>query len=105
MWDRQTESWWQQFLGEAIVGEMTGTRLTMIPSRLESWARFCARAPEATVLVPNGRYQRSYGGNPYLHYDSSARPFLYRGEMPAGIPPLMRVVTLAESEGRGASTS
>lgn len=96
MWDRQTESWWQQFLGEAIVGEMTGTRLTMIPSRLESWARFRARAPEATVLVPNGRYQRSYGGNPYLHYDSSARPFLYRGEVPSGIPPLMRVVTLAE---------
>ena len=23
MWDRQTESWWQQFLGEAIVIEMT----------------------------------------------------------------------------------
>jgi hypothetical protein len=24
MWDRQTESWWQQFSGEAIVGELTG---------------------------------------------------------------------------------
>ena len=33
MWDRQTESWWQQFLGEAIVGEMTGTQLKIIPSR------------------------------------------------------------------------
>lgn len=94
MWDRQTESWWQQFLGEAIVGEMTGTRLTMIPSRLESWARFRARAPEAQVLVPNGLHRRSYGGNPYLNYDSSARPFLFRGEMPEGIAPLMRVVTL-----------
>lgn len=94
MWDRQTESWWQQFLGEAIVGEMTGTRLTMIPSRLESWARFRARAPEAQVLVPNGLHHRSYGGNPYLNYDSSARPFLFRGEMPEGIAPLMRVVTL-----------
>jgi hypothetical protein len=38
MYDRQTESWWQQFLGEAIVGEMTGESLTMIPSRVESRA-------------------------------------------------------------------
>jgi hypothetical protein len=30
MYDRQTESWWQQFLGEAIVGELTGTWLEMI---------------------------------------------------------------------------
>lgn len=96
MWDRQTESWWQQFLGEAIVGEMTGTRLTMLPSRLESWARFRARAPEAQVLVPNGQHRRSYGGNPYQAYDSSTRPFLFRGELPTGIPPLMRVVSLGE---------
>jgi hypothetical protein len=26
MYDRQTESWWQQFLGEAIVGELTGKK-------------------------------------------------------------------------------
>ena len=25
MYDRQTKSWWQQFAGEAIVGELTGT--------------------------------------------------------------------------------
>ena len=40
MYDRQTESWWQQFLGEAIVGELTGTVLKVLPSRLESWAQF-----------------------------------------------------------------
>jgi hypothetical protein len=43
--DRQTESWWQQFLGEAIVGEMTGKILIMLPSRLECLARFRARHP------------------------------------------------------------
>jgi Protein of unknown function (DUF3179) len=46
MYDRATESWWQQFLGEAIVGELTGARLTMLPSRLESFANFRERAPE-----------------------------------------------------------
>ncbi len=34
MYDRQTESWWQQFLGEGIVGEMTGKKLDMLPARV-----------------------------------------------------------------------
>ena len=51
MYDRQTESWWQQFLGEGIVGEMTGQRLKIIPSRLESFADFKKRAPDGDVLV------------------------------------------------------
>src|SRR6516165_2937234 len=40
MYDRQTESWWQQFTGEAIAGAMTGRHLRLIPSRLESFDRF-----------------------------------------------------------------
>ncbi len=97
MWDRQTQSWWQQALGEAIVGDYTGTQLKLIASRLESWANFRSRAhDDALVLVPNDRSMRSYGRNPYAGYDSGA-PFLYRGEMPRGIAPLARVVTL---EGR-----
>ena len=38
MYDRQTKNWWQQFLGQGIVGEMTGKRLKTIPARLESFA-------------------------------------------------------------------
>ncbi len=38
MWDRQTESWWQQFTGEAIVGELTGKKLTFLPASIISWA-------------------------------------------------------------------
>jgi hypothetical protein len=36
MWDRQTESWWQQMTGEAIVGELTGMRLTLLPATIVS---------------------------------------------------------------------
>ncbi|MFN7088796.1 MAG: DUF3179 domain-containing (seleno)protein, partial [Candidatus Paceibacteria bacterium] len=32
MYDRKTDSLWSQILGEAIVGEMTGTRLKVLPS-------------------------------------------------------------------------
>ena len=96
MWDRQTESWWQQFLGEAIVGELNGTVLKVLPSRLESWAKFRGRAPDGLVLVPNDPGMRAYGRNPYAGYDSSVRPFLYDGETPDGIAPLARVVSLGD---------
>ena len=96
MYDRQTESWWQQFLGEAIVGEMTGTRLTMLPSRLESWARFKERHPEGEVLVPNDPDMRRYGDNPYIRYDSASQPFLYDGSLPQGIEPMAYVVAVGE---------
>lgn len=96
MYDRQTETWWQQFLGTAIVGELNGTVLTVLPSRLESWARFRARAPDGLVLVPGIPGLRAYGRNPYEGYDGSVRPFLYDGEPPDGIAPLARVVSLAD---------
>jgi hypothetical protein len=96
MWDRQTESWWQQFLGEGIVGEMTGKVLKILPSRLESWANFKARAPQSKVLIPTVAGMRDYGVNPYVSYDSLRRPFLYNGEMPKGVAPLGRVVSLLD---------
>lgn len=94
MYDRATESWWQQFLGEAIVGTQTGKRLTMLPARLESWENFAARFPEGQVLVPNNPRLRSYGANPYVGYDSAAVPFLYDGSFPEGIEPMARVVAI-----------
>ena len=95
MYDRQTESWWQQFTGEGIIGAHTGTWLKRLPSRVESFARFKDRAgAQARVLVPSRDGARAYGVNPYASYDSSARPFLYSGTLPQGIAPLARVVVV-----------
>ncbi len=91
MWDHETESWWQQFVGEGIVGEMTGTQLTMLPVRVEAFDLFKERFPEGEVLLsPRG----GPGFNPYAGYDSSSRPFLYRGSFPEGIRPLDYVVAV-----------
>ena len=46
MFDRETESWWQQAIGEAIIGELNGTELISLPSWLESWDVFEARNPD-----------------------------------------------------------
>ena len=94
MYDRQSESWWQQFLGEAIVGERTGQRLKVLPARLESFASFRERVSEGEVLVPSNENLRPYGANPYSGYDSSSFPFLYQGDMPEGIEPLAYVVAV-----------
>jgi len=94
MYDRQTESWWQQFTGRAIVGDLAGKRLEILPARLESITDFRTRHPDGKVLVPNDPDMRRYGDNPYAGYDSSAQPFLYRGEMPEGMEPLARVVVV-----------
>jgi hypothetical protein len=48
MWDDRTESWWQQFTGEAIVGELTGTRLEVLASQTLSWRDFKRITPTAT---------------------------------------------------------
>ena len=96
MYDRQTESWWQQFLGEAIVGELTGERLAVLPARLESFQAFADRHPDGQVLVPSNPMLRDYGRNPYAGYDRSRRPMLYRGEYDGPGSPLMRVVAVGD---------
>ena len=100
MYDRQTESWWQQFEGDAIVGAMSGKRLHLIPSRLESFGRFRQRFPNGQVLIPNDPTARRYGSNPYVGYDASRRkPFLYDGSLPDGIDPMERVVAVETRPG------
>ena len=34
MWDRQTESWWQQITGSALSGKLNGAELEMMPSHI-----------------------------------------------------------------------
>ena len=92
MYDRETESWWQQAVGTGIVGELTGVELTALPTWMESWKEFKDRNPDGLVMA-EPPWRRQYGRNPYVGYDSSRRPFLYNGELPPhDIPALMRVV-------------
>ncbi|MCW8915843.1 MAG: DUF3179 domain-containing protein [Magnetovibrio sp.] len=94
MYDRQTESWWQQFSGEAIIGQLQGQTLKMLPSRMEAFGKVKERAPDAQVLVATSSFSRPYGSNPYVGYDTSVRPFLYGGDLPPDISPMMRVVVV-----------
>lgn len=94
MYDRQTQSWWQQYEGSAIIGDLMGTRLKTLASRLESFADFKKRAPNGLILMPNDSSFRDYGRNPYVGYDRSALPFLFKGKLPKHIAPMIRVIAV-----------
>jgi hypothetical protein len=77
MYDRLTESWWQQATGRGIVGAYTGTALEFLPSQLISWAQFRELYPEGVVLSRDTGHSRPYGSNPYVGYDDiDTNPFL-----------------------------
>ncbi len=100
MYDRTTESLWQQFTGEGIVGELAGRQLTFIPSAMVSFADFRAAHPEGEVLSRDtgfgDTYANRYGFNPYGGYDTIGRtPFLFDGEIDGRLQAVERVVTIS----------
>lgn len=68
MYDRKTESLWSQILGEAIVGEMTGTQLKVLPSDMVRYGDFKKINPDGTVLSRDTGATRFYGRDPYGDY-------------------------------------
>jgi hypothetical protein len=96
MYDRKTESWWQQITAEAVVGELTGQRLDVLPSQILSWAAFRRAHPDGTVLSRDTGFNRDYGANPYAAYDTDpdSAPFLLEGEPDRSLPPKERVAAI-----------
>src|SRR5690606_33432275 len=65
MYDRLTETWWQQANGEAIAGSHTGERLDGYPAAILSFEEFRQAYPDGLVLSRETGYVRQYGRNPY----------------------------------------
>ena len=96
MYDRQTESWWQQATGTAIVGSLTGAQLRARPASMISWSDFKAAHPSGRVLSRDTGYSRPYGRNPYPGYDDiNSSPFLYQGPaIPGTLPAMARILVV-----------
>ena len=94
MWDRQTQSWWQQLTGEGIAGELAGAQLRFVPAQTVSWATFTEEYPDALTLDRPG-YSRAYGTNPYSYYDNpDSQPFLFPYATDPRLPPKERVAAV-----------
>lgn len=87
MYDRETESEWQQSTGAAIAGELQGERLSMLDSSLLTWERFQRQYPDGEVLQPpkgSETAEEHYDMAPYERYSEGDEFGLYgmRGEGP-----------------------
>ncbi len=97
MYDKLTESWWQQATGEAIVGAMAGDALTLIESQTMAWSDFKRAYPTAQVLSRKTGYDRPYGKNPYVGYDApdgSPIAAFFKSKTDARLAAMERVVAV-----------
>ena len=95
MYDRQTESWWQQFTGEAIVGDLAGSILDRHPASIVAYEDFRLAHPDSPVLSRRTGHRRAYGANPYRGYDSvDDQPFLFFDPIDKRLPPMEYVLNV-----------
>jgi len=75
MYDRKTESYWSQILGEAIDGELTGQTLDSFPSDLVEFGEWKNTFPNGEILSRDTGAERFYGVDPYGDYYSNEEVF------------------------------
>ena len=99
MYDRQTESLWTHFDAKAVVGHLTGEQLTTYSVQISSWEGFRDAYPDGKVLSRITGFNRDYGRNPYVGYDTAeVRPFLFSGDIDSQLDPKQRVIVVRDSD-------
>ncbi len=105
MADRQSESLWQQLMGEGIVGKYAGAKLNIIPSIVLSVKDFFEAYPDGKILSPetDSEARESYGSNPYVHYDSEGaipyERYFKSSKIDSRLPAMERIVEVRGSDG------
>ncbi|MBT3554138.1 MAG: DUF3179 domain-containing protein [Chloroflexi bacterium] len=85
MWDRQTQSFWEQITCEALAGDFAAdeTVLAQLPSSIMAWETFVSAYPDGQLLEREvneyGSPVRPYDSPPYAGYDNvDQQAFLFR---------------------------
>ncbi len=104
MYDRNTESLWQQSSGRAIVGRMVGARLKYVPASVVTVGQLRSAYPDALVMSRDTGWDRPYGQNPYRGYDNPEEggPYTFffdRDTIDERLPPAERVVSIEGPSG------
>ena len=77
MYDRQTESLWQQITGEAFAGKSRGSKLKTLPLSMISWENWRQQYPDSEVLtvqdIQSDRYMKDAYGD-YAESESLYMP-------------------------------
>jgi len=95
MYDRQTESLWAHYTGQAIAGALTGSQLELIPVATVAFETFLDEHPNGLVMTRPGGFGRSYGTNAYVNYDTpDGNPMFFGGIPDDRLPPQTRVLVV-----------
>ena len=76
MYDRQTESLWQQITGEAFAGKSRGSQLRTLPLSMITWVHWRRQYPNAEVLTIDGIKSKDYMKDAYGDYAKSERLYV-----------------------------
>ncbi len=87
MYDRLTKSLWSQFWGEAIAGNLTGSKLQKIPADVLPWGEWKKLYPNTLVLSRQTGFNRPYGDDPYYGYYTSNQILFPLSHLDKRLPP------------------
>ena len=98
MYDRQTDSLWSQFLGEAVEGPLAGARLELVPSRLTTWYAWKKEYPDTLVLDTPGPVSDRYAA----YYSDGRSGILGQSHFDGRLPSKDLVVGISGQTGQKA---
>ncbi|MEX0750544.1 MAG: DUF3179 domain-containing (seleno)protein, partial [Dehalococcoidia bacterium] len=98
LYDRETETWWQQLTGVAVTGELAGTRLEARSARVVPWKDYALAYPDApTLAIESSAFEGTT--NPYIGYEvRDGRPIFTLAAIDDRLRPMDRVAVI-ESNG------
>jgi hypothetical protein len=76
LYDRATETLWDQIEAKGIVGPMTGEQLRFIPVSMTQWGRWRQAHPDTLVLSEDTGFEEDYSVDHYAEYRDSTRLFM-----------------------------
>jgi len=99
MYDRQTESLWQQITGKAIAGPSRGDQLKSLPVAMVPWKAWAAAHPDASVLTVEGIKTERYMHDAYRGYAESDKLFMPVSATDARLHPKRVIYALETDQG------
>jgi len=76
LYDRATETLWDQIEAKGIVGTLTDERLELVPVSMSRWGKWRDRHPDTLVLSTETGFAYDYTEDPFADYRDSTRLFM-----------------------------
>lgn len=76
LYDRATDTLWDQIEAKGIVGTMTGVKLELVPVSMSRWAKWRNKHPDTLVLSADTGFEYDYTQDRFAEYRDSTRLFM-----------------------------